>query len=61
MPNSEKKKDYNREYAKTNFKRIPLDVQKDVYDKIKAAAEKSKQPVNTYIKQAIQMRMDQEQ
>lgn len=38
MPNSPNKKNYNANYAKTNLKRIPLDVQKEKYDQIKAAA-----------------------
>lgn len=59
MPNSEKKKEYNQRYAKDNLKRIPLDVQKDFYETIKTAADKTGQPVNTFIKQAIQLRIDQ--
>ena len=35
MPNSPNKKNYNANYAKTNLKRIPLDVQKEKYDKSK--------------------------
>ena len=61
MPSSDKKKEYDINYAKTNLKRIPLDVQKDVYINIKAAADNAGESVNRYIKQAIQMRMDQEQ
>ena len=37
-------------YAKKNLKRIPLDVQKEKYEEIKAAAETSGESVNDYIK-----------
>ena len=46
------------EYARKKLKRIPLDVQKDEYDKIKAAADAAGEPVNTYIKTAIRRRME---
>lgn len=48
---------YNKEYAKKNFKRIPLDVQKSEYDEIKAAADAAGETVNGYIKKAIRDRM----
>lgn len=44
-------------YAKKNLKRIPLDVQKEKYEEIKAAAERAGEPVNGYIKKAIDERM----
>ena len=53
MTNSIKKKEYNAEYAKKNLKRIPLDVQKDKYEEIKEAALAAGEPVNRYIKKAI--------
>lgn len=56
----DKKTEYNMKYAKEKLKRIPLDVQKDKYDQIKSAADSAGQPVNAYIKQAIDMRMVQE-
>ena len=49
-----------RKYAKENLKRIPLDVQKAEYDKIKAAADNAGEKVNAYIKGAIKQRMDRE-
>lgn len=55
-----KKTAYDIQYAKNNIKRIPLDVQKDHYEKIKAAADKVGEKVNTYIKTAIDMRIDSE-
>ena len=45
-------------YAKKNLKRIPLDVQKEKYEEIKAAAEASGESVNDYIKKAIDERME---
>ena len=45
-------------YAKKNLKRIPLDVQKEKYEEIKAAAEASGESVNGYIKKAIDERME---
>lgn len=38
----------------------PLDVQIAYYEAIKAAAESAGEPVNNYIKRAIQERMDKE-
>lgn len=57
MPYSETKKAYNADYIKQNIKRVPLDVQKDQYEIIKAAAEASGESVNGYIKKAIEMRL----
>ena len=41
------------EYAKKNLKRVPLDVQKDYYDQIKAHASAQGESVNGFIKRAI--------
>ena len=60
MPNSPNKKRYNTEYAKKNLKRIPLDVQKEKYDQIKAAADTAGEKVNSYIKKAIDERMERD-
>lgn len=57
MPYNENKKAYNQNYAKEKLKRIPLDVQKDKYDEIKAAADKCGESVNGYIKAAIDKRL----
>lgn len=40
-------------YNKEHIKRIPLDVQKTEYERIKAAAVAAGLPVNTWIKNAI--------
>lgn len=57
---SENKLKYNLEYAKKNLKRIPLDVQKEKYEKIKAAATQAGKTVNGYIKEAIDEKMEKD-
>ncbi len=44
-------------YAKSHFKRIPLDVQLSSYDELKAEADAAGETVNGYIKKSIAMRM----
>ena len=58
MPLTEGQKHSMYNYAKKNLKRIPLDVQKEKYEEIKAAAEASGESVNGYIKKAIDERME---
>lgn len=58
---SDQRKDYLYKYAKDNLKRIPLDVTKDKYDQIKAAADTAGEPVNGYIKRAIDERLEKDQ
>lgn len=48
-------------YAKSKLKRIPLDVQKEKYEEIKAAADTAGESVNGYIKSAIDQRMERDQ
>lgn len=57
---SENKLKYNLEYAKKNLKRIPLDVQKEKYEEIKAAATQAGKTVNGYIKEAIDEKMEKD-
>ena len=57
MPTKANKSKYDIQYAKTNLKRIPLDVRKEKYEEIKAAAEKAGETVNGYIKKAVDQRM----
>lgn len=61
MADNESKKKYDIQYAKNKLKRIPLDVQKEKYDEIKAAAVIAVESVNRYIKNAISQRMEREQ
>lgn len=60
MADNESKKKYDIQYAKNKLKRIPLDVQKEKYDEIKAAAVIAGESVNRYIKNAISQRMERE-
>lgn len=57
MAYNENKTKYNLQYAKENLKRIPLDVQKEKYEEIKAAADAIGEKVNSYIKIAINEKM----
>lgn len=61
MPLSEKAIKHKREtsiqYAKSNYKRIPLDVKLSEYEEIKKASEIAGEPVNTFIKKAIKDRI----
>ena len=52
--------EYLYDYAREKLKRIPLDVQKEKYEEIKAAAEKANESVNGYIKKAIDERMERD-
>ena len=60
MEYSEKKTEYNLNYAKTKLKRIPLDVQKEKYEEIKNAADQAGESVNGYIKKAIHQRIERD-
>ena len=51
---------YSIEYAKKNLKRIPLDVPKEKYEEIKAAADAAGEKVNGSIKKAIEQRMERD-
>ena len=57
----ETKAQYDIRYAKEKLKRIPLDVKKEEYDEIKAAADAAGEKVNTFIKNAIWQRMGKEE
>ena len=57
---NEKAKAYSIQYAKEKLKRIPLDVTKERYAEIQAAATAAGERVNEYIKKAIDMRMQKE-
>lgn len=52
--------EYLYDYAREKLKRIPLDVQKEKYEEIKAAAERANESVNGYIKKAIDERMQRD-
>lgn len=58
MPYNDAQKKAAIKYKEKNIKRIPLDVQKEKYEEIKAAAEAAGESVNGYIKTAVDMRME---
>lgn len=58
MPYNDAQKKATMKYKEKNIKRIPLDVQKEKYEEIKAAAEAAGESVNGYIKTAVDMRME---
>lgn len=60
MPLTEEQKQSRYRYAKEKLKRIPLDVQKEKYEEIKAAADRAGESVNGYIKTAIEQRMERD-
>ena len=60
MPLTENQKQSRYNYAKKALKRIPLDVQKEKYEEIKTAADNAGEPVNGYIKKAIDERMERD-
>lgn len=60
MALSEQRKEYLYEYQKAKLKRIPLDVTKEKYDQIKVAADSAGEKVNSYIKKAIDERIERD-
>lgn len=60
MTLSEAQKKANAKYKNKNIKRIPLDVQKEKYEEIKAAAEQANESVNGYIKKSIDERLEKD-
>ena len=60
MAISDKRKESMYNYDKKNLKRIPLDVKKEKYEEIKAAATAAGESVNGYIKKAVDQRMDRD-
>ena len=60
MPEISTKAKYDIEYAKNKLNRIPLDVQKEKYEEIKAAATAAGESVNGYIKKAVDQRMERD-
>ena len=60
MPEISTKAKYDIEYAKNKLRRIPLDVQKEKYEEIKAAATAAGESVNGYIKKAVDERMERD-
>ena len=51
----------SKKYKEKNIKRVPLDVQIEMYERIKQAAEANGETVNGFIKQAISERLNRVQ
>lgn len=51
---------YMREYTKKKYKRVPLDIPYEDYDRLKAHAEKNQESVNGFIKRAIRETMERD-
>lgn len=60
MTVTEAQKKATTKYKEKNIKRIPLDVQREKYDEIKAAADHAGETVNGFIKKAIDERIERE-
>ena len=60
MPLSENQKQARYNYANKSLKRIPLDVRKEKYEEIKAAATAADESINGYIKKAVDQRMERD-
>ena len=60
MTYNEARKNASIKYNKEHQKRIPLSVKKELYEKIKAAADAAGESVNGYIKAAVLDRMERE-
>ncbi len=51
---------YLNEYTRSHYKRISLNLKFDEYEALKAAADACNEPVNTYIKKAINERIQKQ-
>lgn len=56
-----KKAKYDIQYAKDNLKRVPLDLKKADYERLKAVADRKNEKVNTYIKKAIAIQLEKDE
>lgn len=54
LEKKKKSSDYRMNYAKEKYKRVPLDLPKEQYERLKKYSERKKLPVNKVIKQAIE-------
>lgn len=60
MTYSEKEKERTMKYARENIKRVPLDMQKADYERMKAHAAAQGETVNGFIKRAIDEAMERD-
>lgn len=61
MAYSEESYAASKKYKEKNIKRVPLDMQIEAYRELQAAADRAGEKVNTYIKKAIEQRIEREQ
>ena len=59
MTNEEKKRKFEQ-YRKEHIKRVPLDLKKTEYERLKVHAAMAGVPINKYIKETLTARMDKE-
>lgn len=57
-PMSEGRKEYLYNYQKEKLKRVALNLKKDKYEEVKAAADATGESVSGYIKKAVDIRLD---
>lgn len=50
----------SKKYKEKSIKRIPLDVQVELYQELRSAAEMKSESVNGYIKTAIRQRLERD-
>lgn len=60
MSDDRNRTEYLNVYAKTHYKRVPLNLKFDEYETLKAAADACGEPVNTFIKKAISERIQKQ-
>lgn len=58
MPYTEAQKRATRKYNDRMYKRVPLDVPKDFYEKLKEAAQDFGMSINGFIKAAIEEKIE---
>lgn len=52
---------YNIQYKREQLKRVPFEVKREYYDNVlKPAADRAGEPVNTFIKKAIENRINEQ-
>lgn len=60
MTTSAAQKRASAKYRKNNYHRVPLDLQHDDYEKLKAAAGAAGESINGFIKKAVFARIESE-
>lgn len=58
MPYSKGSYESSKKYKEKKIKRVPLDMQIELYEALRQAAERNKESVNGFIKAAIAERME---